>query len=77
MLPHIIFILVDSSASVFLLVVADYVHQLEVVSGEEETVEVVGVDGLAVAAGAGGLQQGRHHRPAPLHLVVQVPGGEQ
>ena len=53
------------------------VDQPEVVSGEEQTVEIFPVHILTSPPALDSLDQGRHHGAGSLHHVVQVPGREE
>ena len=68
---------ITDHAGVFLFVVTHDVDQPQVISGEEETVEISPVHILTSPPALDSLDQGRHHGAGSLHHVVQVPGREE
>ena len=67
---------VTNFLQMFLLVMTHYVNQLEIIPGEQQVVEVLGVDILVLLLGFHRLDQGRNYGPGPLDHMVQVPGGK-
>ena len=68
---------ITDHAGVLLFVVAHDVDKLEIVSAEQQPVEIFPVHFLSSPSSLDSLDQSRNHGPRSLHEVVEVPRGEE